>query len=369
MNRIPIGKMELQPIPRRPLILPGDGPHPAQSTSVSNSAIAVPTTPRRDYDLIASRTAGDLLFPGGRTWAEATLAYDLRQASIAYSRHEEISAYLSLSERVGVPLGEALHEHILFRKPVAPHVLVAHRLDTRRKTIWQSITRWQDSVTRFVVLCRSQARFLRENGVDSVAIDFVFDSIDTQFWNPFVGGIVMETPAQEEDDLKPVSGEPFLLCVGQEARDWETLRQAAGERFPLVVVNGGAWTARRKNTKPLSHEYLRGLYQQARAVVVPILPDTNYAAGVNALLEGMAMQKPIIVTQTPGLVDYLNPDAHFLCTAGDIESMRESIAAVWGDAAAGTQKAAYSRQLAIDRHPVERYADTLALIVREIERA
>ena len=46
---------------------------------------------------------------------------------------------------------------------------------------------------------------------------------------------------------------------------------------------------------------LRALYDAARLVVVPLRP-VDYAAGVNGLLEAMAMAKPVILTQTSGIL-------------------------------------------------------------------
>ena len=70
---------------------------------------------------------------------------------------------------------------------------------------------------------------------------------------------------------------------------------------------------------------LRRLYEDCRAVVVPILP-TAQPAGLTALLEAMAMECPIVVTGGAWTVEYAQQERDVLVVApGDARGMAQAI--------------------------------------------
>ena len=120
----------------------------------------------------------------------------------------------------------------------------------------------------------------------------------------------------------------------------------------------------------LSYMALRDLYAGASLVVVPLETGTDYAAGVNACLEGMAMAKPVLVTATPGLADYQQNGAGEESVAtvpvGESgEPLRGAIGSLLTDTVRRKQLARCGRRFVEQRANVESYAAAVARIVRE----
>ena len=72
---------------------------------------------------------------------------------------------------------------------------------------------------------------------------------------------------------------------------------------------------------------MRELYAKASVVAVPLEPGTRYAAGVNGVLEAMAMGRPLVVTRTPGIADYLDEGAVRSVHPGDPDALAEALSA------------------------------------------
>lgn len=211
-------------------------------------------------------------------------------------RRRPVEIFLSLTEQIGLPLA--------FVKPRGPrHVLVAHNLTTDRRRAFQQRTRYLQRFDRILVLSRAQERYLRdEAGLPSERVRFVFDKVDHRFFTP-----------RSDDD-----GDGYLLSVGQEQRDYPTFLAAARHLgVPAVIVPSSLWNlaadvgsqvlpSNVSTQRDLSFPALRDLYDRASLVVVPLHRGVAYAAGVNAVLEAMAMRKPLIVSAIPGLDGYLD---------------------------------------------------------------
>jgi glycosyltransferase involved in cell wall biosynthesis len=86
-----------------------------------------------------------------------------------------------------------------------------------------------------------------------------------------------------------------------------------------VIAASSPWVSERAELAPdlppnvtirrgLDRLALRDLYDRASVIVVPLQPGLDIAAGVNAVLEGMSMRKPVVVTSTPGIADYVRDD-------------------------------------------------------------
>ncbi|MEG4149392.1 glycosyltransferase [Microcoleus sp. Pol12B5] len=67
------------------------------------------------------------------------------------------------------------------------------------------------------------------------------------------------------------------------------------------------------------------LYRDADVIAV-CLVDNKYAAGVQVLLEAMACKRPVVITRTQGIVDYLAaPHIAKVVDVGEAEGLREAI--------------------------------------------
>ena len=120
--------------------------------------------------------------------------------------------------------------------------------------------------------------------------------VDTRFWN------------HKHTDFS----EDYILSVGNDSnRDFNLLVEAAGalecnvkiltKRDIItslpdnVEILKGSW-----KSQELSDTELRCLYQNARAVVVP-LKETLQPSGQSVALQAMACEKPVVITRTKGL--------------------------------------------------------------------
>ncbi|MFZ1997084.1 MAG: glycosyltransferase family 4 protein [Solirubrobacteraceae bacterium] len=310
--------------------------------------------PRSDFELLAETLGAQLSFPGAGSApmgaVEHRVRLDLSQAVRA--RRTEASACLSLSERVGIPLS--------LLRPHAPHVVVAHLLTSPSKRQLARWTGWLERADVVLVFARSQERYLREEaGLSSARARFIFDKVDADF---FAAADSARAPG-------------YVLSVGREQRDYETLIEAVRPlRTRCIIVPGSAWSHRSlaslslpahvEMKSGLSYRELRELYQGAAVVVVPLTAGTDYAAGVNSLLEAMACARPTIVTATPGLEGYVDDRVDGrLVGSGDAPALRKLIEELLEDSAQAERLGRAGRQTVERERTTEHFVSALARTV------
>jgi glycosyltransferase involved in cell wall biosynthesis len=314
--------------------------------------------PRSDFELLAEALACPLLFPGpgARPVAalEQRLRLDLSQAVRA--RRHAASAYISLSERVGIPLG--------LLRPDAPHVIVAHLLTSASKRAIARLTGYLKTADAVLVFAAGQLRYLREVvGLPAERARFVSDKVDATFFRPGARS----------------APHPYVLSVGREQRDYRTLVEAIrplGVR--CVLVPGSAWSHRGLDglssvpdgvevRSGLSYVELRELYRKAAMVVVPVHPGTDYAAGVNGVLEGMACARPVIASRTPGLEGYIEDQVDGrVVPAGDVDALRAMIGELLDDRDQSERLGAQARQTVEQGRTTEHFVAELVRTVRAL---
>ncbi|MBC7805362.1 MAG: glycosyltransferase family 4 protein [Akkermansiaceae bacterium] len=343
------------------------------------------SAPRRDFLMLAETLGGSLLYPVNRdadsllSRLEKRTATDVRQAFAALKRRRSVSVYVSLSEKVGIPLALLLPKS---RHDRPAHILVGHRLTSPNKRQLQERTGYLHRFDRVIVLATTQSLYLtQEARYPAHRVTFVFDSVDTKFW--FGSTPPFGPPAPPELGAGGPKG-GYLLAVGRERRDYETLASAVRQLPDLgaVVVASSPWSRAttaiipgeippnmtlRKNLSPVE---LRGLYADASLVVVPLLAGTDYAAGVNACLEAMAMAKPVLATATPGLANYCRGDSgeELLATvpAGEpVGQLRAAIESLFADPTRCTRLARAGRQFAEQKANVDTYVASIASVVQD----
>lgn len=261
--------------------------------------------PLLDFVEIARALEGEVLLPGqlpgplGRFQDEARrLGYwDLAWRA----RRADPPLVVSLSEKIGMCVS-FLNRH------ESGQLLIAHNLTTSRRRALQERTGWLQKVDRVLVLARPQEKYLLEEvKLETGRVRLIHDKVDHRFYAP-------------QGDAE----EGYVLSVGQTGRDYRTLLEAVGTAsietvlVPssnwLIPSNGWMWGAEYPTDRMPSHVTvrqrissiaLRQLYDRASVVVVPLEPGLQSAAGVNGVLEAMAMRKPLIVSATPGLESYV----------------------------------------------------------------
>ncbi len=323
--------------------------------------------PRLDYLAIADALGADVLdtrvsdgIPRWRRQVERALASDLTQADLAWGRRGAVSAWLSTSEKVGLPL--ALHG-----RSQVPHVLIAHNLRSARKRLLHRLTGvLRTGFQAIVCLSRSQEAFLRDVvNLPAARVHRLYDNVDTAFWRPEAG----EAPDGD-----------YVLAVGRENRDYGTALSAARKLgLPLTIVGSSLWSSRALGLDPsdlpanvtvrqefLSYTDLRALYAGARLVVVP-LHACDYAAGVNGALEAMAMGKASVVSGTEGLAEYVRDgETNRVVPPGDAAALADAIGALWDDAPARRAMGAAGRARVERGMSLDGYAAQVAEIVRDV---
>lgn len=311
--------------------------------------MAVGEAPVTDYQYLAQEM--DAIIVGNKGQAsirtvENRLALDFSQAFNILREHPDAHAYVSFSERIGIPLGLALQ--LKKRRPA--HLMIAHRLDTRPKRLMDSIGRWRRGVDAMITLCTEQLRAAQRILPDSSAF-LPAGSTDEAFYHP-------ET---RED-------RGYVLAVGSESRDYDTLISAAQMTgLSVKILSSSPWC--RKGLKNsggekveflprVSYGELRELYWGARLVALP-LHDVTYAAGLNGLLEAFCAEKPVVVSDSRGINDYARHLHNaYVTPVGNIEEMAKGLSVVFNDAALRDQLVEGAKQT------VEDYANLSSFTLR-----
>jgi glycosyltransferase involved in cell wall biosynthesis len=248
-------------------------------------------------------------------------------------------------------------------RPRAPHVLIAHLLTSPQKRRAAAITRYLRRTDVTLVFARPQERYLQDEvGLDPDRARFIWDKVDHRFFTP-------SDPAHDDG---------YVLSVGREQRDYETLLEALRPLgLPAVIVAGSTWSHRSLSPmslpdhvqlkEGLSYPALRDLYAGARLVVVPVLAGTDYAAGVNGVLEGMACGRPVIASDTPGLSGYVRDriDGRTV-VAGEPEALRSVIDELWQDRAQSERLGHAARHTVESGRTVDHFVERVAELVESL---
>lgn len=169
-----------------------------------------------------------------------------------------------------------------------------------------------------------------------------------------------------------IDGQPYCLFVGMHARDFTLLRHVARQmalhcpQMRLVIVSEAAKQGEFLDCANVDFRVgideptLVELYRGAVALLQPLL----YATANNAILEALACGVPIVVSDVPGVRDYVDETCARLVPPGHAWPMVAAILALMDDSAgrAAMARAARARALELDW-------DRVAERVRTIYRA
>lgn len=284
----------------------------------------------------------------------------LRHAAAGLRAASWADALFSDGEHLGIPLGIALQAV----GPARPHVTLGHHLTTRSKL---RMLRWlrHMGITRVLVHSRTQLKVAVEKlGFSPESAVFVPYFADARFWRP-----------------QTVPSEPLIVSAGREHRDYVTLA-AAVEDLPVhTVITAGSLfspraTCRMPNPMPANMSVgmettrrLRELYAQAQLVVVPLIP-TDFQAGVTAILEAMAMAKPVIATATDGQRDVvIDGETGILVPPEDASALRTQIQRLLADPAERRRLGDNAREAVLAQFDLPIYAATLYRHLVDVARA
>ncbi|RFA13078.1 hypothetical protein B7R21_09215 [Subtercola boreus] len=138
----------------------------------------------------------------------------------------------------------------------------------------------------------------------------------------------------------PQAERPFVLSVGGDRdRDTATLFEALAtvhRRAPdteIFVQTSSSLPAPDGVTKVarVSHRELAALYARASVVAIATRPNLH-ASGMTVSLEAMATARPVVMTDTPGIDDYVfDQQTGFLTPVGDAPAMAERVLQLLAD--------------------------------------
>ncbi len=147
-------------------------------------------------------------------------------------------------------------------------------------------------------------------GVDAERV--VFTPFSYQLWG-------------REDD--PVTNGGYLFAGGNSLRDYPLLA-AAADGLGVPVRLATTWVPERPTANvevgPVSPERFVELLLGATAVVVPLAASPR-SAGQQTYLGAMAAGKVVIVTDAPGVRDYIDDRVTGLVVASDVGALRDAM--------------------------------------------
>ncbi|RUO99388.1 glycosyltransferase family 4 protein [Hyphomicrobium sp.] len=172
-----------------------------------------------------------------------------------------------------------------------------------------------------ITVCSTQRQALIDAGIPPDKVINVANWIDDKYFSPTFSA----------------DGKSFVAS-GAENRDYATLEKAAAQVESDVFVfghgfhvSGIAGEAADRNRPKNYHlmprvpfDELRRYYAEARAIVVPV-NDVSYAAGVTGLVEAMAMGKPVIVSRSRGISDYLDGPLGYVVDVADPQGLAKAM--------------------------------------------
>lgn len=179
---------------------------------------------------------------------------------------------------------------------------------------------------------------------------------------------------------RPVAdgSEPLIVSVGKDpARDYATLA-AAVERidarleiaaYPRNLA--GVTLPRNARARVLSSGEVRDLCARATCIVLPqrrhAYPYGSEGGGLTALLEAMALARPVVATDRPVIREYVaDEETALVVPPEDPASMRAAIERVLQNRQLGESLGAAGRARVETEHTTRRFAERLAGVLREV---
>jgi len=319
-------------------------------------------SPRVDYLEISEKIGGETIGYENHHGAwyktmrkfESRIKIDFVEAFRTAKNFSNFNLYLSASEKSAIPLSflmAALRQN-------APHILIGHHLSSIPKTRLYRYWDFHEYINHIICVSQAQADFaIGALGFSKTKVDFLFDKVDHKFFRPG----------------KNNDGGNYILAIGQEQRDYKTLINALeGTDIELVIVASSPWSkfnleiAERPNVTLVSkipYTELRVLYKNARIVVVPLF-ENNYGAGLNTMLESLAMAKPLIVTKTSGINNYIfHGETGLYVKPGNPEELKDRILSLWDNPEKQKQLGTNARQAVLERMNIDIYIEGIVEIV------
>ncbi len=275
------------------------------------------------YDLLASEHGIDttLMDPLGLPWNpfagrhQVLGGLDPVRAMTILARHRDADVVLACCEPGAAAL-LALRRLAAFRAPVA-------LVDIGLTEGWKLRERLLDFVVpradAIYPLGSNQVEYIHQRWHTGADVRFILQHVDAEFYQPGAASAAASHDA------------PVLSVGDDHGRDFPTLLTAFEGldatlllKSSLVAPNEAPPNVQVMRERLDAHAY-RELFQQAQFVVVSLRPMVT-ASGVSTVLEAMALGKALIVSDSPGLRDYVtHDDTALVVPCGDPPALRTAI--------------------------------------------
>jgi len=219
-------------------------------------------------------------------------------------------------------------------------------------------------VDRVIVYGRVQLDYLRQEYGSTVKAEFLHFRADTEFYRP--------------REFSGQANGPYAFSIGLDGgRDFETFANAArgflaelGSGHRVVLHTGqpvsDPYGCLEVRSETVPYTRLRELYAGASLVVVP-LHNRRHPGGVSTLMEGMSMGRPIVVSRSAGIVDYVQDGCNAVVVeTGDADAMCRAMVRLTRSHDEANRLGRNARQFVV-RHCDNRvYAKDLANVIRDV---
>lgn len=312
----------------RCLVVLREHPDPQIEEDISNGL-----KPQQNHLEIAKSTMADIVSADTLLkrvgWRNRNRRFRLIAAIIAaFFVRNKYDVIFVTGEDIGLPLA------LLLRVACWPGrlIVVVHACRGRSKKLFKCIG--NKPFHQLICISRLQYNILTKDlGFPERKVSVQADSVDTNFFSP-------DRLSARSDVAQ--NSQPYVFACGMENRDYDTLIAAmAAIPARLHIVASGFMGADAEGIKQrtlaiadrvtveqhVSFEALRRLYAGACVVVVPIHP-VDYGAGVNGIMEAMAMAKVVIASDSPGIREYLSEDCTFTVPCHNVPALAAAISKI-----------------------------------------
>jgi glycosyltransferase involved in cell wall biosynthesis len=242
---------------------------------------------------------------------------------------------------------------------------------TQRAASWRNTLRlaYYRLVLRHVscAICHSRLEVTRyETLFASSGTSFVFVPWGTHV--PSAAEIAASGP-----QAAPARDTPMIVAAGKSGRDYATLAKAASAAgLPATVICNDAAATRdiadaghiRILTRCFGVDYLWHLLH-AEIVVVPLQVE-DISAGQMVMIQAMSLAKPLVVTATPTIADYLQDDVNaVLVPRGDAYALATALSRLLSDPEHARRLGQRARADYVSRFSGTAHTNLLVTTIRE----
>jgi glycosyltransferase involved in cell wall biosynthesis len=166
---------------------------------------------------------------------------------------------------------------------------------------------------------------------------------------------------------------PTVFAGGDSLRDYRPMVEAApmihGDVFIATRLAMPNSAASNLTTRPVTPREYRALSNGARIHVVPLLADSLRSAGQQTYLNAMALGRPVVVTDAPGVRDHIEHGVTgFIVPPNDPNELAATVNALLADKARAERVGATAKRAILSKYTGRHYAERLCQIAGTISR-